>query len=100
MICGHLATEVHHRQVQGMGGRANDTSRHAPEKLVSLCAAHHTQVHLQRQLAKDLGYFLRGELPPEKQYVWSPADCAWYELMTSGVRLAWPNLRMPEVQIL
>lgn len=100
LICGRLATEVHHRVVQGMGGRATDLERHAPEKLVSFCTGHHTQVHLQRAIARDLGYFLEPGEIPEKRKVWCPVDCAWYELMTSGVRLSWPNLRMPEVQIL
>lgn len=100
IICGHLATEVHHRVVQGMGGRSNDPDRHTPEKLVSMCSGHHTYVHLQRELAHDLGYFLKPGEVPEKRYVWCPTDFCWYELMTSGIRLAWPNLRSPEVQIL
>lgn len=100
IICGHQATEVHHRVVQGMGGRSNDEGRHSPEKLISLCTPHHTYVHLERELARDLGYFVWPDRPPEQQYVWCPVDCAWYELMTSGIRLAWPNLRSPEVQIL
>jgi hypothetical protein len=101
MICGHRATDVHHRQVQGMGGRKYDLTRHNPEKLVSFCREHHNYVHVEehRPAAEALGYFLRFGEPPERQYVWSPVDCCWYELMTSGVRLAWPNLREPEKEI-
>lgn len=99
-ICAELATDVHHRRVQGIGGRSRDSDRHAPAGLVSFCRGHHQQVHLQRTLAASLGYFIQPHEVPEKRHVWCPADHAWYELMTSGVRLAWPNLRSPEVQIL
>jgi len=100
MICGHLATDPHHRVVQGMGGRANDPDRHAPEKLVSLCRAHHTQVHLQRELAGELGYFVEPGEDPAAKLVWAPADSSWFELMPSGVRVQYPNFVTPEVQIL
>lgn len=99
-ICGHRATDPHHRRVQGMGGRADDPDRHAPEILVSFCRRHHDQAHLQRELAGDLGYFVEPGEDPLTKPVWSPVDQSWFELMASGVRVQYPNWRPPEVQIL
>jgi Putative HNHc nuclease len=100
LICGHLATDVHHRRIIGMGGRAKDPDRHAAAKLMSLCRLHHDQVHMQRELGDTLGYFMKPGEDPEAKPVWSPADSSWFELSDRGTRMQYPNWRPPEVQIL
>jgi hypothetical protein len=98
VVCGHFATDVHHRVIQGMGGRAKDLTRHSPEKLVPGCPEHHEAMHRNRALARDLGYFVSLTAAPDEWPVWYAAEQAWYLLTSGGTRLRY-QAPAPEVQL-
>jgi hypothetical protein len=100
MICGLKGTDGHHRDPVGMGG-SSDPDRDRPDNIVLLCRTHHSDVHQNPELAGLLGYYLDtdDELERVDRLVWSPADRCWWELTENNLRLAWPNLVPPAVDM-
>jgi len=99
IVCGHRVEEGHHRVIQGKGGRAYDEDRHRPDGVLSFCRKHHEQVHLHRDLSRDLGYILEPGSVATEVAVWYPTEFSWMMLTEGGTRLAYPNWRAPELQI-
>lgn len=55
--CGADATEVHHRRLKQQGGSGADPTQHRPDRLVSMCLAHHIPwAHGRRLEAKESGF--------------------------------------------
>ena len=50
--CGSEATDIHHRQLRGLGGSSDPETNYNPANLVSLCRSCHDYVHQN----PDAGY--------------------------------------------
>lgn len=98
LICGSEGTDGHHRDPVGQGGAENDPDRDLPERIILLCRTHHSDVHGQPWWAGMYGWYLPSNFleGAEDLPVWSPIDRCWYLLLTSGIRVAYPNWRAPE----
>jgi hypothetical protein len=94
-ICGQLASDPHHRVAMKAGGRAESEDPHSPEKLLSLCRAHHSWVHQHPALCGPLGYTLQVGQDPLVEPVWYQAESCWFLLLASGVRVPHPNWQPP-----
>ena len=91
VLCGQRVQDGHHREVQGMGGRAHDDDRHRPDRVLSVCRVDHGLIHgADRELATALGYFVDHSdltVTSEDQPVWYKAEKCWFLLTPGGTRL-------------
>lgn len=95
ITCGHRGDTAHHRQLVQMGGR--ECEWHTTERLVWVCNLHHRQIHdYGRRWAETFGLMVPDHCRAQDFPVWSAVDRCWYELMTSGIRVAYPNWVPPK----
>lgn len=99
VICGSEGTDGHHRDPVGMGGAEHDPDRDDPDRIILVCRLHHGEIHGKPFAGSLYGWYLPSDWykDPSELPVWSPIDRCWYLLLTSGVRVAYPNWRSPEV---
>lgn len=59
VLCDSPGEQVHHRLPRGAGGALHDPTRHAPSRLVWLCADHHRWAESYRSMAESIGIVVR-----------------------------------------
>lgn len=63
--CSRPATDVHHRQVKGMGGTSDPRREYGAANLVSLCRACHNYIHAHPAESYEMGWLVHSWQDPE-----------------------------------
>jgi hypothetical protein len=82
-MCSQPATDVHHRQVKGMGGTSNPDTKYGMANLVSTCRECHTWIHGHPRVAYATGFLVHSGENPEEIFL-SPGNMIKVRLTTDG----------------
>jgi 5-methylcytosine-specific restriction endonuclease McrA len=82
--CARPATDVHHRQLKGMGGTSDEYRKYGLANTVCLCRSCHSHVHAHPAESYESGFLVHSWNDPEEVPLKSGAAIIW--LRADGTR--------------